>query len=263
MFEQGNSDTGNGTKPADQEVFNVAFRAPPFWRTHPELWFNQVESQFVLSGIKNPVTKYHCLVANLDCEELALVQDILDPKAEDGYTKLKTRLLSQYTDDQNQKLKILMQGIQLGDKRPSRLLCEMRNLSAGKFPDDVLQAMWLQNLPVNIQQILSISSDSLTKLAEMADAIANVSGFQSQIGEVSTNSKLSETFQTKFDQLEARISRLETKINKFFSTTNYRKTKTSESKLSTPDKNNQMCFYHTKYGNKAHKCISPCSFTKN
>uniref|UniRef100_A0ABD2X807 DUF7041 domain-containing protein n=1 Tax=Trichogramma kaykai TaxID=54128 RepID=A0ABD2X807_9HYME len=41
-------------------------RLPPFWRTGPELWFFQIESQFQVHNVTSDATKYHLVVAALD-----------------------------------------------------------------------------------------------------------------------------------------------------------------------------------------------------
>ncbi|KAF8794371.1 hypothetical protein HNY73_002359 [Argiope bruennichi] len=35
---------------ASGNIARVAVKAPPFWRANPELWFKQIESQFILAG---------------------------------------------------------------------------------------------------------------------------------------------------------------------------------------------------------------------
>ncbi|GIY74596.1 uncharacterized protein CDAR_367961 [Caerostris darwini] len=62
--------------------------------------------------------------------------------------------------------------MQLGDRRPSRLLLEMRSKAGARINDDLQKSLFLQRLPTNIQQILAISND---KLAEMADDIMSTS----------------------------------------------------------------------------------------
>jgi hypothetical protein len=46
-------------------VANVAVQPPPFYRKSPEVWFRQLESQFVLARITTEVTKFHHTIAAL------------------------------------------------------------------------------------------------------------------------------------------------------------------------------------------------------
>lgn len=246
-----------GKESASEEISRVGVKAPPFWRTQPALWFKQIESQFSLSGIKNEETKYHHLVSKLECEELALVQDILDPADNDAYCKIKARLLSQYESDQNSRLKMLLKHMELGDKKPSRLLCEMRNLAGTGLSEEILKTLWLQNLPTGMQQILSVSSDSLNKLAEIADAIAGTFQTHFEVNQIASTSQNEIRYQNPFDEINARITRLEQKLDKVV------ECRTKPTVVTNPIvKNKKLCFYHAKFGGKAHKCIPPCNYKK-
>lgn len=55
------------------------------------------------------------------------------------------------------------------------LLRDMMTLGSSKVSDDLLKLMWMQRLPKQIQAILSVSSESLSQLALMADKIADTS----------------------------------------------------------------------------------------
>ncbi|GBN38059.1 hypothetical protein AVEN_132520-1 [Araneus ventricosus] len=67
----------DGPETTKPELARVAFRAPPFWETDPDLWFLQLESQFKLSGISIDETKFHTVVAALDSTLLSCVSDIV------------------------------------------------------------------------------------------------------------------------------------------------------------------------------------------
>ncbi|GFU31430.1 uncharacterized protein NPIL_147101 [Nephila pilipes] len=94
---------------------------------------------------------------------------ILNPPAEKSDTALRTRLCSQYVNSEEQRLRGLISGMQLGDRKPSRLLLEMRGKAGNRIAEELLKSLFLQRLPTHVQQILAISNDQLEKLAEMAD----------------------------------------------------------------------------------------------
>ncbi|GBL95501.1 hypothetical protein AVEN_96104-1 [Araneus ventricosus] len=107
------------------------------------------------------------------------------------YDTLKTRILSHFSQSQSTKLRVVLQDLQLGDGKTSRLLQEMRNLAAGNIVDDVLMSIWMQRLPTSIQQILSVSKDSLDSFAQIADKVNEVSSFRPEVNTVvSENSEL-------------------------------------------------------------------------
>ncbi|KOC59640.1 hypothetical protein WH47_11070 [Habropoda laboriosa] len=56
---------------------------------------------------------------------------IEDPREEHKYSALKTLLISRFTDTEKRHTKKLLTGIELEDRKPTELLCEMQ-LFAGK-----------------------------------------------------------------------------------------------------------------------------------
>ncbi|GBN75781.1 hypothetical protein AVEN_271827-1 [Araneus ventricosus] len=143
--ENGESDT----KPSvSAEIARVAFKPPPLWRNNVELWFSQIESQFLISGISQEETKFHHVIAILEEDILSCVSDLVRCKPNDNpYTQLKNRL-TQLADSESVRLRHLLSDMQLGDKKPSQLLHEMQDLSLGKIEGSVLRMLWFQRLPV-------------------------------------------------------------------------------------------------------------------
>lgn len=99
------------------------------------------------------------------------VSDILEhPLIKDKYSTLKKALIDRIADSQELQLKKLLSGIELGSKKPSLLLREMRNLSGVNASENLLKTSWLQRLPSRLQELLIILEDTtLNKLSEAAD----------------------------------------------------------------------------------------------
>ncbi|XP_071036422.1 uncharacterized protein [Parasteatoda tepidariorum] len=116
------------TETADPEITRIAVKPPHFWRANPEMWFRQIESQFTLAGVTTESTKFHHVVSALQPEELAIISDIIiSPPVHEHFIALKERMRTQYAESEAQRLRDLISGVQLGDRRPSRLLLEIRN----------------------------------------------------------------------------------------------------------------------------------------
>ncbi|CAB0038181.1 unnamed protein product [Trichogramma brassicae] len=147
-------------------------RLPAFWRTRPELWFFQIESQFQVHNVTSDSTRYHLVVAALDVEAIVEVLDIIRrPPAVEKYRTLKTALISWMTDSPEVQLHKLLTGVELGDRRPSQLLRHMRTLTVpANVSDDVLRSRWLDLLPPPTRRLLLvIRNQSLEDLAVVAD----------------------------------------------------------------------------------------------
>ena len=253
------------------EVGHITTKVPPFWKANPTLWFCQLESQFFTKGITAEKTKYHSVVAAIESDVLAQVSDIIiSPPTENPYSVLKHRLLDRYADSEEKRLKKLLRDMNLGDKKPSYLLREMKELASTQVSEDVLKTLWLQQLPQQIQAILSVSSEELSTMALLADKISEVSD-SSEINSVSSDSN------NKIIMLEKQISTLTLKIDQLtkqnFNNKKFRRNSRSRSASSSfrqksssrngRNTSNNICWYHKKFQSKANKCIKPCAFINN
>lgn len=242
-----------------QEISRVSVRIPPFWRNNPALWFKQVESQFITSGITLDSTKFHTVVGSIDANVLSEVSDIiLNPPESNMYETLKKNIQERFMDSEEKRLKRLLREIEIGDKKPSTLLREMMCLAGNKVSDELLKSLWIQRLPKQTQAILSVSSESLNKLAVMADKIADTA----ESWDVSViNTKTSSETTSHIRNLEMKIEALTKQIEVLSSHSRSR----SKSRTRSNSKSNgkPLCWYHYKFGERAVKCVQPCSFSTN
>ncbi|XP_044731889.1 uncharacterized protein LOC123294800 [Chrysoperla carnea] len=145
MPDNDNPDANNGRQ---LQVSRVSIKIPPFWRKNVGLWFTQVESQFITSNITNETTKFHYVLAAIESEILDEVSDfVINPPATEVYTKFKQKLIEQFSDSEARKIKKLFTELELGDKRPSTLLREMKQLAGSQLTDEFLRSLFLQRMP--------------------------------------------------------------------------------------------------------------------
>ncbi|CAB0031129.1 unnamed protein product [Trichogramma brassicae] len=135
-------------------------RLPAFWRTGPELWFFQIESQFQRPWTWRPSPRSRTSsVDRLTRRNTTHAQDGTD-LADDGLTRGS---IAQAADRR----------VELGDRRPSQLLRRhMRTLAApANVSDEVLRSRWLDPFlpPQTRRLLLVIRNQSLEELAAVAD----------------------------------------------------------------------------------------------
>lgn len=243
-------------------VNRIQVRVPPFWKQNPQLWFTQLEAQFANSNIIADLTKFNTIVGAVESDVLASVSDIvLNPPANNRYRTIKQRLIKEFADSDNRKLKSLLQEITIGDMKPSSFLRRMKELSCGKVPDNLLKNLWLQRLPVTMQHVLSTHAGSLEELAQLADVMFDISEAP-QIQAISPDQG------NNFDDLVNVVRQLEAKVEslkKDFRGSKESNGQKSRHRSSTPSKASSVnkhdtCFYHRKFGKKATKCRKPCNF---
>ncbi|GBN37844.1 hypothetical protein AVEN_57649-1 [Araneus ventricosus] len=134
----------------------------------------------------------------------------------------------------------------------------MRGLSLGKIEASVMRMLWFHRLPITTQQILSASTDKLASLALATDKIAEVSGVKTCVDSVEVES-------ARLNRLEAQISELTSAVQQFQS--NYKRFRNASPhrkyRTRFHSRNRSFCWYHSKFGKKAHKCVPPCDFLEN
>lgn len=179
--------------PQPQHIARVAVRAPPFWKENPALWFRQLESQFFMNNIVSSETKYHIAVAALDTSVINQVSDVvMNPPAAQMYETLKDRLQERFAESDERRFKRLLNNIELGDKRPSHLWREMRELAGNRLTDEFLRSLWLQRLPSQAQAILSSDDGDIPRLLTTADRIIEVLDVRGDVHSVTTSSPRTE-----------------------------------------------------------------------
>ncbi|GFT58558.1 uncharacterized protein NPIL_85521, partial [Nephila pilipes] len=94
----------------------------------------------------------------------------------------------------------------------------MKSLAGNSISDEIIKSLWLQRLPQQTQVILTISNDTLDKIAEMADKIIAVysSSEICQVTKVGSLPNSASSFdRKKLDVLQADIAALTKKFDEF------------------------------------------------
>lgn len=264
------SSTENEIGANSGQVSYVGVKPPPFWKTNPSLWFIRLEAQFSLAKITSETTKFNHVVAAVEADVLTSVSDIIvNPPEEQPYEALKKRLIESHSESEESKIRTLLQGVELGDSRPSHLLARMRALAGDAVGEALLKSLWLARLPTTTRSIVGALSDGLSKLAAVADKIHDLS-VSPQINEAACLP------QAQNSALEIQIAQLTQQVNDLAAIVrgrsrsrdnnyqHYRKRSYSGSRNRSRNRYkepaNNMCFYHTNFGAKARKCNFPCSF---
>lgn len=251
--------------PASANVTRIQVKVPPFWKQNPELWFRQLEAQFANSLITNDLTKFNTIVGLVESDILSSVSDIvLQPPANNRYEAIKTRLIKEFANSDNKKIRSLLHHLSLGDMKPSSLLRKMKELSCGKVGDDLLKTLWMQRLPLTIQTVLSTSADALDQLASSADEMFDISESSSVQAIDSDSNKPFNDLVNVVHQLEGKIESLKS----YFRESRNSNGRSSRHRFPTPSKastvtNNGLCYYHKHFGSRANKCKKPCDFVKS
>lgn len=237
----------------------VQLKIPSFWRKDPEVWFIQLERQFALNNITTDQTKFNHIVSLIDTDVLSQVRNIVvNPPEAEKYKTLKQAILDVYAESEHSRFQRLTTGIELGDRKPSQLLSEMKRLAGNTDQNgSILKTLWMQKLPETIRVILSAAKQdtSLDDLAAQADKTM-------EVVKIPTVQAVSPYSDQHVAELSKRMDELSLAISELRSRSRSRSRSTSSSRYMNRSFNNSndsgLCWYHRKFGNRARKCTEPC-----
>ncbi|GBM53142.1 hypothetical protein AVEN_90396-1 [Araneus ventricosus] len=142
----------------DATIARVGVKLPSFWKANLLLWFVQLEVQFALDGITVDGTKFNHVISAVDSEILIIFviyysDIILRPSDIDEYAILTKCLIELHSESETSKIRILLQGLELGDQSPFQLLTRMRALAGDTVGEPLLKSLWIGRLPNSTQTI--------------------------------------------------------------------------------------------------------------
>lgn len=204
---------------------------------------------------------------------LEQVMDIVEHPPQDPYVTIKQRIIKLFDLSPHQRQQQLLNECFLGDKKPSQLLLEMKKFAKTDFSDEMVKSLWISRLPAAMQPVLATSSEPLSSLSSLADSIHTLpSAAISSVDNPSVSQVLSELHQ-EIQQLAQEVSQLKhsSPSPRFKHRRNYGDRRYGDRRYgdrNSGDRNygdgsQSLCFYHQRFGNRAHKCEQPCSFPKS
>lgn len=215
----------------------IALKLPALWTDNVDAWFMQTEAQFALNNITQDKTKSNHLVAALDSSTAKRAMTIIrNPPQTGKYQTLRDHLKQKFGLTAYERAAAINAITGLGEEKPSELMDSLLCLLGDNEPDLMFRFHFMQCLPDYVRGTLALSTeDDPHALAEEADRIfvAGCPGDSAIMEAVTTDSTVDRVF--KGDKKPAKRS--------------------SRGKPSQ-----SLCFYHARFGAKAHRCESPCTW---
>ena len=244
------------TSTATNAVNAASVKLAPFWPKRPLLWFARAEAQFRLRNITAQQTRFDHVLQALDDEAVARVSDIVmaNPLAHNCYDNLKARLTDAFDLSDEERARRLLDGPQLGDRKPSVLLAEINELFGQRNIDFLKKELILRALPANVAAICRASNAAtLEELCTEADRHFAITGalMGAPVNAVDCSSEGASARLTSTD--------MEGDFDVHAVRTRFKGRPTPSATPNAPAPRG-MCFYHEKFGAKAQKCRHPCSY---
>ncbi|CAG9771285.1 unnamed protein product [Ceutorhynchus assimilis] len=259
---------------------NINFKLPEFWPNDFLVWFTQIEAIFATRKLPSDKSKYNILVSSISSELATEVRDILlNPLEQNAYDTLKKVIIKRTTLSDQSRIQKLLHIEELGEEKPSPLLRKIQQLLGEKATTtdkSFIKELFLQRLLTNVKTVLAAMDDSssLELQAEVADRVM----------EVNTEIQVASTYQQKNEmdtsfqhpcQCQKNNLALSKDINEIkemlkslnIASRTHQTRRTSipkfQSSRSPTPPPSRYCYYHSRFGKKAQRCNSPCSWSEN
>lgn len=226
----------------------VTLKLPEFWESSASAWFAQTEAQFALREITADTTRYYYVVSALGNATATRVVSLLKhPPDTEKYAALKAHLLKTFelSDAERASRLFSLQG--LGDSKPSELMDRMLDLLGEHRPDFLFIQLFLRQLPSQVRAALANTTiTDCRQLAEEADKFFLASQGHCVMAAL----------------LPTHVAPVTMEDSTLVAATSSRRQQSSGRQQSAGPQQSPsgLCFYHEKFGPKALKCRSPCSF---
>lgn len=245
----------NGAQP---QIVNAVqnLKLPSFWVNNPQCWFVQAEAQFQVYKIVSDTRRYFYTVSSLPPEACESVYDILiTPPDVDKYESLKKALIKRHALSEESRLTKLLEKADLGDQKPSDLYRQMKRLAGETVGDTIINKLWMRRLPNSITiPLIAIGDKNQEDLSALADKIFEASQEASHISKVSASG--TGEYQQRLARIESILSEMQLNHRD-----NRRRSQSRNRQNRNEDERHkfQQCWYHFKFGEKARKCVKPCT----
>lgn len=242
-------------------------KIPPFWPEKPAIWFAQVEGQFIIMKVTDEATKFYHILATLDRQYAAEIEDVLTGPPD--YSKLKAELIKRLSVSKENKVKQLLTHEQLGTRKPSQFLRHLQHLAGPDIPSDFVRTIWTSRLPTSLQPIVASQPTlAIDALAELADRVYDIAAPSQQVAATTSSSSAAGS---AIEELTRQVAELTRQVSALTTQSQYRsrsierrggdqRSRSSSRRSTSNYQRYPICWYHSKYGSKARQCIKPCDY---
>ena len=247
---------------------------PPLWENDASAYFSTIELMSQEANMTSERSRYLALVTTLsrDASVFKSVVNLLKTtNTIKPYLTLKVAILRLYSNAGGEDLETSLNDCVRGDDKVSYYLARLRSIFASRYcepttlQEDILKSRVVQSVDTPTRLALySYEQSTVDELAAHANRLSLAKSQpttpMSKVNITSTKPqyKINEYFDKQLENMSDAVDELNRKLEKF---TSYQRNKGS-APISTISKN-ELCFYHNRYGNRAHKCLSPCSWHAN
>lgn len=263
----------------------------PFDPQDVTTWFQHFESILRIHHIADE-DKYDHLMAVLTKNAVAPISMQLKKPPVDAaarYPWLKDLLTEGHGKSNRERLRQLLAGEKIGDRRPSQFLSRLHELAPEGVDEDIIREMWWKELPSAARAILTtMQTASAHELAQVADAVhaemnnAQIHAIRApppQLDELRELRLMMERMGDELFDLRHQIKQMNQsrrQSRQYRDDSSQRKTSEQRSRSGSRQRHaprptapptapatDEECYYHQQYKDQARNCRPPCKYSKN
>ena len=265
-------------RPAVTAVMSSEIKFPPFWKATPDVLFSTLEAQLSSRNLISDDQMYFNTIKNLGCDVMREIADTISTVPDTGkYVFLKQALLRKYEERDKDRIKRFFDNLTMGSKSSSRFLEFLMSVGKNTFRKESILKIWCQGLPSEIYLLLGseVTVDNQVFMVRKADDIHTVMKRNSIAAVESARTDRDEHSQKSFEAINSRLDKLELQIKRLLDSA-FASTQTPDQKSrarsksrgrsgnpnvgQTKEDTKGLCFYHARFGAKAHRCLIPCKW---
>ena len=242
---------------------------PAFNKEHIEIWIKRTEHAYTRAGITAVNDKFAWLETKFPVGTDPKVDEFLYGDAtDDNWTAFLTYLRKEHGTTKQQRAAVFLDGFKRDGRRPSQYAAALVDKTKDVTIDEIRKEMLLREMPVDIRRMLQerIEDCTFEEAAKAADAYFDKEGrprhanTQSSVNEVA-NSEFSAPFSDD-DAVNAVRRFPNSRAPPQNRNRNFQNKSGNASGGNTPNSSsvgsNGLCWFHTKFGEKAKKCEVAC-----
>lgn len=263
----------------------------PFDTTDVLTWFQHFESVLRIHHVED-AQKYDHLMAVLTKNAIAPIAMQLKRTPDDEATRyawLKELLVDGHGKSNKERLRQLLAGEKIGDRRPSQFLSRLHEVAPEGVDSEIIHEMWWKELPSASRAILTTMRDApADELAKVADAVhqelatAQIHAVREPAPQLDELKELRAMMQRLGDEMydlrhqltQMNRSRRQTTHQRSDSvpraavrarsrSTSRQRQPPAMPKPNQPQGEDTVCYYHRQYADQARNCRPPCTHQKN
>ena len=235
-------------------VAAAAIRLLDFYANSPQSWFDCLDSTFAKANITQSITKFHWALAKLPFSLTATVRPLSrNPTAvSDPYKELQELLLRSYGLSAKQMTNKWLDYPMCGDTRPSVLWDNLTALQP-ESKEDAQTALFLRKLPRHISNLINPQAFKTTEeLIQRCNEL-----WMAQTPEEAAAAAATAAAAAVVPNMQSPFR------NSRRSPSPFRRKTPGVDKGRRRGCRDGLCFDHSRFGIKAHKCETGCSYQEN